>query len=351
MIRSPISPALPAIVLTLLASACLNDPVTLAPDFAARLELKPIIVQTDTSEMRIFDERQNRVLLRLNLRSAFLSLRRADDMVRERMASYTMADTVKENCRVARLAAGRIEGDAITFEAQLKCTTGAITGADFVMRVVNGAPVLTIKARDPRFNRLQFVFLAETDEHIFGGGEQFTHLDLRGKRLPMLTEEQGVGRGAQPITAGANITAGAGGSDVTTYAPVPFFFTSAFRSFDTTQNQYQVWNFGRSDYSVDIWHNELTLSFHTAGTYSQLLENYTARTGRMRPLPDWALGTVLGVQGGKDKVEQVLNGALAAGNPVTAIWIQDWVGRRMTNFGSQLRYFTIASVRLRTCSL
>ncbi|AFM14479.1 glycoside hydrolase family 31 [Turneriella parva DSM 21527] len=322
--------------LVAIPAGCFHEPVKLAPSFMRHMELKPIIVDTTQSEMRILDERQNRVLLRLSLSDAFLSLRRAEDMVRERMASYTMADTVKENCRLKQLASGKVEPEGILIEAHLNCSSGATAIADLTIRLVDGAPVMAIKARDHRFNRLQLVFQAEPDEHIFGGGEQFTHLDLRGKRLPMLTEEQGVGRGAQPITAGANITAGAGGSDVTTYAPVPFFFTSAYRSFDTVQNEYQVWNFGRSCYSVDIWQNELQLSFNTSGSYAALIEKYTARTGRMRPLPDWALGTILGVQGGKDKVEQVLNAALAAGNPVTAIWIQDWVGRRLTNFGSQL---------------
>jgi len=325
------------ILVAVLQSACLlHEPVALASGFSQRIELKPVIIDTSATEMRIFDERQNRVLLRLNLKEAFITLRRADEMVRERMASYTMADTVKENCRLSRLGAGTVVADSIQIEAQLKCNTGATAIADVTLRVAATGPVLSIRARDQRFNRLQFKFLAENDEHIFGGGEQFTYLDLRGKRLPMLTEEQGVGRGAQPITAGANITAGAGGSDVTTYAPVPFFFTSAYRSFDTAQYDYQIWNFGRSEYTVDIWKNELELSFSTAGSYAALIAAYTTRTGRMQPLPDWALGTILGVQGGKDKVEQVLNAALAAGNPVSAIWIQDWVGRRMTNFGSQL---------------
>lgn len=324
-------------VLSLLVPACrFDEPVVLAGGFSQRMVLKPVIVDTSPTEMRILDERQNRVLLRLNLKEAFITLRRADEMVRERMASYTMAETVKENCRLARLGTGVITADAIQIEAQLKCNTGSTAIADVTLRVAAAGPVLSIRARDQRYNRLQFRFLAEENEHIFGGGEQFTHLDLRGRRLPMLTEEQGVGRGAQPITAGANITAGAGGSDVTTYAPVPFFFTSAYRSFDTTQYQYQIWNFGRSEYTVEIWKNELEISFNTAGSYAALIAAYTERTGRMQPLPDWALGTILGVQGGKDKVEQVLNAALGAGNPVSAIWIQDWVGRRLTNFGSQL---------------
>src|SRR5690606_35044679 len=71
-------------------------------------------------------------------------------------------------------------------------------------------------------------------------------------------------------------------------------------------------------------------------TVADLVEGVSRFTGRMASLPDWAFGTWLGVQGGIEKVTKATDDAVAAGNPVTAVWIQDWVGRRMTSFGSQL---------------
>ena len=168
------------------------------------------------------------------------------------------------------------------------------------------------------------------------GGEQFSHLDLRGRKIPIVSEEQGIGRGLQPITTGATLTAGAGGTDTSTYTPIPFFFTTAYRSLDTEQTAYQEWDFTRREFSVEIWDSHLTLSLATAAHFENLIGNYTLRTGRMKKLPDWAAGTILGLQGGREKVEQALAAAQKAGNPVTAIWIQDWVGRRQTTFGSQL---------------
>ena len=47
---------------------------------------------------------------------------------------------------------------------------------------------------DSRFNRLWLRLPAEEKEHITGGGEQFSALDLRGKLWPIWTREQGVGR-------------------------------------------------------------------------------------------------------------------------------------------------------------
>ncbi len=257
------------------------------------------------------------------------------DAVREHLASYKMQETVREHCELAEITDAGATAVTISLVGELQCSQNTTT-VDISFTQEKDSVALKVAARDKRFNRLLLRFMAEDGERVFGGGEQFTHLDLRGRRVPMLSEEQGIGRGAQPITFGANIMAGAGGSDVTTYAPVPFFMTSAFRSFETMQSAYQLWDFKSDPYCLEIWDNSLELRFSTATSYAELLRRYTARTGRMQPLPDWASGTILGVQGGREKVERVLDAALKAGNPVTAIWIQDWVGRRLTSFGSQL---------------
>jgi alpha-glucosidase len=319
------------------ALQCGRQQVAVATDLSGGLKAGDLFLEYQVAgqHLRLVDLRQNRVLLRLPLMPGFLAARVATDAVRERLASYKMHETVREHCELQRISAGDASATAIRLVAELNCPDGrAAIDISFVQAADH--VTLQVKPRDPRFNRLLFSFMAEEGERVFGGGEQFTHLDLRGKRVPMLSEEQGIGRGAQPITIGANLTAGAGGRDVTTYAPIPFFMTSAFRSFETSQTAYQLWDFKSDPYCVEIWDNSLELRFSTAVGYSELLKRYTARSGRMQPLPDWALGTILGLQGGREKVEQVLNAALNAGNPVTAIWIQDWVGRRLTSFGSQL---------------
>jgi len=51
-----------------------------------------------------------------------------------------------------------------------------------------------------------------TDRRVFGFGESFSHFNLKGRRVPILVSEQGVGRGEQPITAVLNRqTPGVGG--------------------------------------------------------------------------------------------------------------------------------------------
>lgn len=321
----------------LIAVHCGRQRIVVANQLTAGLRVRNLLLEyRDVKhELLLIDTSQNRVVLRLPLSPNMLAARNATDAVREKLASYKMHEVVREHCELQRIAAGDASTTAIRLVAELSCADGR-AAVDISFTAASDHVALKIKPRDTRFNRLLFSFMAEEGERVFGGGEQFTHLDLRGRRVPMLSEEQGIGRGAQPITLGANLMAGAGGRDVTTYAPVPFFMTSAFRSFETSQTAYQLWDFKGDAYCVEIWDNTLELRFSTAVSYSELLKRYTARSGRMPPLPEWTSGTILGVQGGKDKVEQVLDAALKAGNPVTAIWIQDWVGRRLTSFGSQL---------------
>jgi alpha-glucosidase (family GH31 glycosyl hydrolase) len=68
-----------------------------------------------------------------------------------------------------------------------------------------------------------------------------------------------------------------------------------------------------------------------------LIEQYTRYSGRMRRLPEWIMdGAVVGLQGGTDKVREILERLEALDAPVAAVWLQDWVGQRETSFGTQL---------------
>ncbi|MBX3722487.1 MAG: alpha-glucosidase [Turneriella sp.] len=321
-------------------SACMRrTPVLVDAQFPARLTLQhlALVKNTKLGQLQVIDQRRNRPLMRFSLAESFLTVARAVPHVSERMGSYWMDDEKQEECSALELTAATVDAVAIRVSGRVHCLKGYLP-VEFTLEPQGDRVVMNVTStsKDQGYNRIRLQFLAEENEHIFGGGEQFTHLDLRGRAIPIVSEEQGIGRGLQPITTGATLTAGAGGTDTSTYTPIPFFFTSAYRSFDTAQTAYQLWDFTRREFSLEIWDKQLTLSLATAANFETLIADYTARMGRMRRLPDWASGTILGVQGGKDKVEQILAAAVKAGNPVTAIWIQDWVGRRQTSFGSQL---------------
>lgn len=140
-------------------------------------------------------------------------------------------------------------------------------------------------------------------EQFFGLGPRFSHARLKGRRVPGMM---------------------------------------------STQNRY-FWLTGRSFASVDFskpervrvetWGKELGFTVWQAPGPLELLEQASLRTGRVKQLPAWVFGTILGVQGGKERIKGIL-GKLEAGNcPVHALWIQDWCGKRETSSGSQLRWY------------
>lgn len=55
------------------------------------------------------------------------------------------------------------------------------------------------------FNSVFITYSSEKDERFYGFGEQFSHMEFKGKRVPILVQEQGIGRGDQPITFAANL--------------------------------------------------------------------------------------------------------------------------------------------------
>lgn len=200
-----------------------------------------------------------------------------------------------------------------------------------------------LNIEDKNINEINLKFLSKADERIFGGGVQYSFLDLKGKKVPILTSEQGVGRGDQPITFGANLTSKAGGDNFTTYFPIPFFFTSKLRAFYFENTGYGEFNFSNPNF-VDVKFitdketNMLSGSFFVGNSYKEIISTFSEINGKMPALPDWTYGTILGIQGGKDKVISVVDNLIKQGNPISAIWIQDWCGKRVTSFGQQLKW-------------
>jgi len=192
---------------------------------------------------------------------------------------------------------------------------------------------------NPEINRLWLSLNAKADEAIYGGGEQFSELNLRGKNLPLWVEESGVCRGDPKwLTFLMNLLVGIGGHWYTTYYPQPTFVSSEnyFCHVDTTS--YAKFNFkNESHHILYIWDvpNRILI-----GKYNNALETLSKLTeflGRQPELPEWVFdGVWLGIQGGNEVVEQKVQRCLDKGVIVKAVWCQDWEGIRMRRFGKRL---------------
>ncbi|GAB2267129.1 hypothetical protein Dimus_002114 [Dionaea muscipula] len=189
------------------------------------------------------------------------------------------------------------------------------------------------------FNRVCFTYLSEGDERFYGFGEQFSHMDFKGKRVPILVQEQGIGRGDQPITLAMNLVSyRAGGDWSTTYAPSPFYVTSKMRSLYLEGYNYCVFDLTRQDrVQIQVHGTSVQGVILHGNSPTELIENFTETIGRPPVLPQWIIsGAVVGMQGGTDAVRDTWDLLRAYDVPISAFWLQDWVGKRETFVGSQL---------------
>ncbi|KAL5745405.1 hypothetical protein ACOSP7_026551 [Xanthoceras sorbifolium] len=194
-------------------------------------------------------------------------------------------------------------------------------------------------SESPEFNRVCLTFSSERNERFYGFGEQFSHMDFKGKRVPIFVQEQGIGRGDQPISFAANLVSyRAGGNWSTTYAPSPFYMTSKMRSLYLEGYDYSVFDLTRQDRAqIQIHGNSVQGRILHGNSPLELIEHFTETIGRPPELPNWIIsGAVVGMQGGTDAVRRVWDALTSYKVPVSAFWLQDWVGQRETIIGSQL---------------
>jgi alpha-glucosidase (family GH31 glycosyl hydrolase) len=203
--------------------------------------------------------------------------------------------------------------------------------------VTEGRQRFEVEVEEP-YDRVYLTYASSPEERFFGFGTQYTYFDMKGHKVPIFIQEQGIGRGKQPVTWAADWQADAGGSPYTSYASVPHYITSQMRSLFLENYEYSSFDLREQDrVQVEVFSSRMTGQILSGETPVELIELYTEYSGRMRPLPEWILsGAVVGLQGGTDKVLDAYDELEALGTPVAAVWLQDWVGQRETNFGIQL---------------
>lgn len=187
-------------------------------------------------------------------------------------------------------------------------------------------------------NRLMLQMKAHSQERVFGFGEQLTHLNMKGRCVPVLSQEPGIGRGVQPLTWLMNTAFKAGGEWHNSNAPAAWFMSSERYGFGLDNTEYSVFDFTSPDFSLCTVHSsELSGVIVAGATPASILEAYTAGCGRMSALPDWIhQGAIIGMQGGTETVRKMYETLERNKASVAAFWLQDWVGARKTSIGQQL---------------
>jgi sulfoquinovosidase len=274
---------------------------------------------------------RGRTLLVHTAQSPAFQLARGHGDVKMYRGNFQFTDT-----ELARAALGRgaIKADRVEFSgtdgsAVLTLTVSVAEADDFLTLDIQAAA---------DFNRLQIMLAADAAESVWGGGEQMSYLNLKGRVFPMWTSEPGVGRDkARAITRAMDAQGMAGGDYWTTNYPQPTFLTSGGLGVHVDTTAYSVLDFTVPSASlISVWSSRVRIEFYFAAAPAELVAQLARRFGRQPQPPDWAIsGAVIGLKDGArsfDRLEHII----AAGTAVTGLWCEDWVGVRETSFGRRL---------------
>ena len=278
-----------------------------------------------------------KTLLRHCAGESALFVGKGEEHIEMYRGNFDITDRVSERFALHYAGAER-DGGSCVLRFDHPCLAGELR-VEITER--DGMLFLRGAAADETVNRMYLRLPAEEGEHVMGGGEQFSCLDLRGKLFPIWTREQGVGRNKlTEITRLAELNDHAGGDYHTTFFPQPTFVSSRLYFAHLQNYEYAELDFrdGRF-HEIALWSKRFTLVLGAGESYGEVLEKLTGLLGRQPMLPDWAMrGIWLGAQGGTGRVTSLVEKCRAGGVEIPAVWIQDWEGKRITSFGKRLQW-------------
>ncbi len=283
------------------------------------------------------ESRSGRSLWRSIPGESFVSAARGRESVSSSRAHFHVEDDVEERLLDQSVDSVAKRENALVVSGRL---TGGGEDAAYTLTLSpasDGRLRFAVEVEEP-YNRVYLTYASESEERFFGFGTQYTYFDMKGRKVPIFIQEQGIGRGAQPITFAANLQAGAGGEWYSSYASVPHYITSESRSLFLENYEYSSFDLREPDkVQVEVFSSRMEGQILSGDSPTELIEQYTEYSGRMRPVPGWLMsGAVVGMQGGTGKVRRLHRRLKELDTPVAAFWLQDWVGQRETSFGSQL---------------
>jgi alpha-glucosidase len=253
-------------------------------------------------------------------------------------ANFTIKDTITSRIGITDFEVLTQREDKLALRSSQGLTVNfSDTGSELLLQLSFDEESLRGEKKD--YNRFWLRLAAEANEHIYGGGEQFSRTDLRGCKLPLWVEEQGVGRGRGIITHIANVHSNAGGHWYSTYFPQTSFVSSGGWYLLTDTSRYAVFDFkAKRFHQLHFWEFP-EIRIGVEDDFPAATASLNRRLGLQPPLPKWVYdGIWLGVQGGSETIQSKLSHAEEAGVQVGALWVQDWEGKRITPFGKQLMW-------------
>jgi len=192
---------------------------------------------------------------------------------------------------------------------------------------------------EPAYNQIALGWDSHADEGLFGFGAQYDSLNMKGRLLPIWCQEQGHGRGLEPITELLNLASpGSAGDWHTSYTAVPYFMSTDGYGLLLENSEYIEFDM-QTDQTTRalVLSNRLTGQLLYGANPLEIVQTYTEFSGRMAPLPEWSQnGAIVRSYGGADAALDRVTALDSVGAALGALWVEDWAGTRETLFGTRM---------------
>ena len=209
----------------------------------------------------------------------------------------------------------------------------------------NGLAKAELKVpENTQFDRFWITLPADPKEHIYGCGEVYSKLDLKGEKVRIfVAEHQNADRIGRKMLKqnifGKKPEKTLPFEKYESYYAQPTFVSSRKLFLHADVSAYSEFDFTDPGKFGIYTQEPPVLYIQKAGSFEELSEKLTALLGRQRTLPDWICdGAILAVQEGPEAIDRKIDQALGAGAKVCGIWSQDWCGCRRTGFGYQVMW-------------
>ena len=184
----------------------------------------------------------------------------------------------------------------------------------------------------------EFRLPSREGEAVFGGGEQYRKVNLRGERVVNFVSEH---IKASTIVEKALLPKllykEKEHASIGSYAPMPVFVTDTGRMILFSTGADGSADFGGEAYVFAFDSCPESLTLWQAGSYAALSALLAKKLPNRQYLPDWCReGMILGVQGGTQAILDKTFAMLDAGAAVCGVWSQDWSGCNRTVMGYQV---------------
>lgn len=117
----------------------------------------------------------------------------AIDQVTETRAMFTVDEELVHTCTEQKIEQIRVSNNVVMVQVILYCDRAIAPAAYTLLFQPVGDKQLKFTLTSPYGNRRYLTYASTAEERFYGFGEQFSTINLKGQRVPIMVTEQGLG--------------------------------------------------------------------------------------------------------------------------------------------------------------